>query len=428
MGKLTSKNGRFAFPKIKTMKRIILIMLIIAHAALSYSQNQASAFWQETIVKRFLGQEYLNLQCDISFLTIINGVTVDSNTLDPIFISSSPSSVYQRTGNCISLLTADSLFMYFFQEGSFTYGRYIDPKTEFEINTINRLLGGWFRDLDAIVPFYINPRQNELFDLPFSSIEQVDDKKFKLTFSMRSPWSWTDETGLITQCSEQIYLWVDSHEMLVTRAQRIINNSTASLSWSNVTDISISNISFERPKLSDAFFREYITLKDKYDVYNINQGQTNPSEAALYVSSEDESKLLDAPLINILRDTITIRQINGWILVDIWEFGCKPCAKFHNQLSKEQDSLGYRVLEYDGVNILCLNPLSLLTESFVNYSSRFGITDIAYSAKSILGSLNWYSYPYYILISPDKKIVYRGNDIGENYQTIINAITSHEKK
>jgi len=410
------------------MKRILLLLFFISTVSFSHSQNRASDFWQGTVAKKLAGVDFLTLQCDVTFSTILDGVTEDSNTIDPIIISSTPHYIYQKTGNCISLLTADSLFMYYFQDGNFTYGRYIDPQTEMEKNTIGRLLGGWFRDLDGIIPFYINPRQKELFDLPFSAIEQVDSNLFKLTFSVKKPWTWTDESGNVISSSEILYLWVDKQEMLVTKARRVIHNSVTSMSWDKVTDINISHISFEKPDHDDAFFRRYITEKNECDVYNINQGQTNPSEAFIYVTAENTDKLLDAPLVNIFHDTVTIRQLNGWVLIDIWQFGCKPCARFHKKLSDEQDSLGYRILEHKGINILCLNPLSLVTESFVNYSKRFRITDIAYSAKSILGSLNWYSYPYYLLISPDKKIVYKNNYLETDYQDIFNAINEYEKQ
>lgn len=411
------------------MKKIALLLFTILLANPSHSQNQALYLWQKTVEKKLLGVKNISFRCDVTFRTLIDGTTVDSNTIEPIYISSSPNAIYQKNGNCISLLTVDSMFMYYYQEGSITYGRYSNPHTEFEKNTINRLLGGWFRELDEIIPFYINPRKKELYDLPFSSIIQIDSNNYMLSISVKEPWSRTTETGLVITTSETIHLWVDYREMLVTKAQRIIDNSTLSTSWSKVTDINISNISFDTSDFNATSFRELITsAHNNCDLYNINQGQTNPSEAATYVYAEDENKLFDATLFNLSYDTTSIRKISGWILVDIWQFGCKPCAKFHHQLSREQDSLGYRILENNGITLLCLNPLSLVTESLVKYAELYGITDITYSAKSILGSLNWYSYPYYILISPDKKIIYKGNDLGENYQTIINAITSHEKK
>ena len=109
--------------------------------------------------------------------------------------------------------------MYYYQEGSITYGRYSNPHTEFEKNTINRLLGGWFRELDEIIPFYINPRKKELYDLPFSSIIQIDSNNYMLSISVKEPWSRTTETGLVITTSETIHLWVDYREMLVTKAQ-----------------------------------------------------------------------------------------------------------------------------------------------------------------------------------------------------------------
>ena len=109
-------------------------------------------------------------------------------------------------------------------------------------------------------------------------------------------------------------------------------------------------------------------------------------------------------------------------LVDIWGFGCRPCVRFACGLAAERDSLGYRILERAGVTLVCVNHKSERTQALVDYALEHHAADITYADKSLLGSLNWPSTPYYLLLSPQKQIVFRGSDLGEGYERILKIV------
>lgn len=130
-------------------------------------------------------------------------------------------------------------------------------------------------------------------------------------------------------------------------------------------------------------------------------------------------KLLDFPIVDLKNDTTTLREQDGWVLLNFWR--CED--SYVDQLERyaqEKDSLGYRILENEGVKILAIEPRSNNMEYIKRYAGKYDCEDIIYSAKGIYNAIDATYYNYY-LISPDKKVVYK-NWKSEDYGEIIEKL------
>lgn len=131
--------------------------------------------------------------------------------------------------------------------------------------------------------------------------------------------------------------------------------------------------------------------------------------------------LLDFPLVNLDGDTTSIKEQDGWVLLNFWTTNCAPCLRHLNEYSQEKDSLGYRILENEGVKILAIEHRSNNLEYIRQIASKSNSEDITYSAKEIMTVINIPALGYYYLISPNKEIVYETGDLGD-YSEIINKL------
>ena len=131
--------------------------------------------------------------------------------------------------------------------------------------------------------------------------------------------------------------------------------------------------------------------------------------------------LLDYPLVNLQGDTTSIREQEGWVLLNFWTTGCGPCIEHLKEYAHEIDSLGYRVLEKEEIKILAIEHKSDDMELIAKRAQLTNSKDIMYSGKGIGATINLPALGYYYLISPDKEIVYETGDLGD-YSEIIGII------
>lgn len=406
-----------------------LMTLMILEGTVACSQNVAEKYWKEKVVKHLFGQEYVNLRVAVDEYSVCNGQEFDILPTDTIEIHVMPKAIYTKNSYCCKLLTKDSLFRYDFREGNYTYGNHARQESEVESSIFGLLLDDWFREAEKQISFYLTPRNEQVFSIQqFIGMDLIGNSAV-LWYSMRKPWTDRLKDGSPVEKNESIVAWVDDATGIITRVRRTLHmTSEGTAPADDIIDIRIIDVSFEKVDIDERLYRKTPTNNDSIRFYNINKGEASLSIADRFVEKEDLNRFLNAPLINVSLDTTSLRNIEGWVLVDIWSFGCKPCAKFAKQMEQEQAELGYRKLEHEGIKVVCLNPHSLVTETFKAYVKRFKISDIAYSAQTINGVMDWRGYPYYFLLSPDKKIVYRGNNLGENYENILKAKKEHSKR
>ena len=108
-------------------------------------------------------------------------------------------------------------------------------------------------------------------------------------------------------------------------------------------------------------------------------------------------------------------------MLNFWTTNCGPCLQHLKEYSHEKDSLGYRILEKEGIKILAIEHKSDDMELIAKRARLTNSKDIMYSGKGIGATINLPALGYYYLISPDKEIVYETGDLGD-YEEIIKKL------
>ncbi len=187
-----------------------------------------------------------------------------------------------------------------------------------------------------------------------------------------------------------------------------------------------SNISKEdKQYVLDSVFnfkrKEYLAYKISNDETSLNSISKNDT------SITDE--LLTYPLVNIYGDTTNIENINGWIFLDFWFYGCSVCYENFENLVKEKQDYGQTILEKNGIKILCINPYARDISKLKNNATECGMDDYFYSALDIEKQIKLNVYPLGFLVSPDKQIVYKHAGLLDNkdYDKIFEIIKNYKQ-
>ena len=122
-----------------------------------------------------------------------------------------------------------------------------------------------------------------------------------------------------------------------------------------------------------------------------------------------------------------LNDYDSWLLLDLWQFRCPSCIDQLKAYKHEQDSLGYRILEHEGIRIFAINYISDNMELIGKVADKTGTTDIIYSAKGLNTIVSLPTLGYYYLLSPDKEIVYESSSLGD-YSELLKAKEAYEKK
>ena len=403
------------------MNKIILFIALSCVVSISVCAQEAQEYWHDKVVKTTLGQTYVSFQVEKKLYTRYQGEVSPEpeQVYTPWRFWAVPQTILMDDGFMRTMLVPDSLFICYYQEGNYSYGCLANATTQYEVNTINDLIPRLFRNMETLIGFYLVPSAELMFQKDFFSIEPTDDGLgHQLSYAEQKP--WIDSKGNSRTECDTITYYVDDASGHIYRI-REVNDYNDGGAFIKVYDI--THLSFEQQPLDLSLFRKTKQTDPSFSYFNINNPQEhNPSDGLIYVENEDVDRLLDAHLIGIGGRDTTLRDFKGWVLVDIWSFGCRPCIRFANRMSAEKDSLGYRVLEHEGVSVVCINPTSKLTDHLANYAREHDIADICYSGNQIIGSINWFSTPYYLLLSPKGEILFRGNDLGDNYEKILKIV------
>ena len=177
------------------------------------------------------------------------------------------------------------------------------------------------------------------------------------------------------------------------------------------------DFSFEnRQSYIDSIFNFDNKEYEKYSKYDIVNSEPYYSFDTIVTD-----KLLDFPLVDLNNDTTTLREQEGWVLLNFCTITCDYSMRQLDRYAKEKDSLGYRILEKEGIKIMAIEHKSNNMEYIEKYAKRHHSEDITYSAKGIFNAIDVNWWECYYLISPDKKVVYRAEKMGD-YSEIINKL------
>jgi hypothetical protein len=177
------------------------------------------------------------------------------------------------------------------------------------------------------------------------------------------------------------------------------------------------DFSFEnRQSYIDSIFNFDNKEYEKYSKYDIVNSEPYYSFDTIVTD-----KLLDFPLVDLNNDTTTLREQEGWVLLNFCTITSDYSMRQLDRYAKEKDSLGYRILEKEGIKIMAIEHKSNNMEYIEKYAKRHHSEDITYSAKGIFNAIDVNWWECYYLISPDKKAVYRAEKVGD-YSEIINKM------
>ncbi|MCQ2307283.1 MAG: hypothetical protein MJ000_06945 [Bacteroidales bacterium] len=199
----------------------------------------------------------------------------------------------------------------------------------------------------------------------------------------------------------------------------------------HVDSVVAVNISNKLSSFKTVYTLSNINNDDESNYYNsiFNPGNDDISKARPVNSSRDFSDTcnIKLKLIGVEYDTLCVADQDSWILLDLWMFGCGPCEYAFKQLKHEYDSLNHFIIEESGIKLLAANPKSNNMEAIKETSEEHGNVIPFYTANVVSNNVFLVNgvFPSYFLISPEKKIVYRSNDLGD-YSELLKAKADYE--
>lgn len=253
-------------------------------------------------------------------------------------------------------------------------------------------------------------------------IENVHHKEFISTTKNR--FLQNENTGDYSiPLQYECHTWINSETNMV---DSVVTYNISKNSFHQKITYKVLNTFFDdRTSYFDSIFNFFnpsfqsFTKNDEYFHHTIpfNEKEALTTESLYY------------PIITIDNDTTQIIKEKDWILLDLWIFGCDGCNKQFEIFKQEQDSLGCKVIENSKIKIIAANALSDNIPLIKEFSNRLDGNDSFYSAKGITTKLGLVNnvYPSYYLISPEKKLVWSSNYLGD-YSELLEAKANHERQ
>ena len=193
----------------------------------------------------------------------------------------------------------------------------------------------------------------------------------------------------------------------------------------------------------------YITKKEivtSIETFNMNEIRNlfnfdNPQYAEFsrhnsknepYSFSDSENEDLSIPKVtsfelqDLNNNKTSIQNEKGWVLLDIWEFGCKGCYAGFKRMGQQIDSIGQTVLEKNGVKVICVNPMSDNMELIAKVAEKYNVHNLLYAGKGLTALIAIPSYPTYYLLSPQNEVVKKGTHFTDD--EILDAIKQYNLK
>lgn len=148
------------------------------------------------------------------------------------------------------------------------------------------------------------------------------------------------------------------------------------------------------------------TTDVRYAGYSRHNNTDNlpPSERRLKATNELlTDALLDYPLVSFGGDTTSLRKQKGWVLMDFWFTGCKPCLRSMQKMASDSAEVSLAWLKEHNVKMMYVNPLAASTESLLPVVGRYGLNQYMYHAKGLTDIFSIKSYPCLVLVNVQKK-------------------------
>lgn len=171
---------------MKSLK--LLAAMLLMGSTVACSQNVAEKYWQEKVVQCLSGQEYVNLRVEIDEYSICNGKEFGIRPTDTLDLHLTPEGFYLKDNDRYKLITEDSIFVYYFKDGYYTYGRTTKLKSRFEKAIYGQLFRRSYDLLMELLPFYLEPKDKKSFKVREFTYMDYVGSSVVLRYSTRKPW------------------------------------------------------------------------------------------------------------------------------------------------------------------------------------------------------------------------------------------------
>lgn len=385
------------------MKKIALIFLsafvTVVITIIIFSQPANTKYWNSFSEKQLKNINTISFDLNIHWKTpyIDTAFAPCSISIDKNCI------IINEGGYCYTKVTKDSFWVIDNGYANISYG----PK-EYNWEGCNRFAQLYSRHsqgIDVYTPFYHNPGSTR-YNGDIKAMK--DSAEFTiLTSELLTGYRFDDSTqDYSIPVIETIKTYCDNNSGWIPRVDVFLPLDSVEYNY-YFTNISTSG----KAHLYDSVFnlsrREYA----QYSYYNL-ANIFAPSEGIMPEKPRDtvfNDNIANIPLAGADGDTVYLRDDKGWILLEFWSYGCKPCTEFLQTMQNEKETLGYRRLEKEGINIYCINIQGGVTDRMIQYAKMFDAEDIVYSSRQMI-ALDFNFTPTYYLFAPNRDLVYRGYD------------------
>jgi thiol-disulfide isomerase/thioredoxin len=408
----------------RQMKKVIYLIAmgaLLASCSNSYKANK----YLEKVFNRIEG-DYISF--DVEEINPVHSVGKNiyySNRKDSVWANdhvdlSSRSIYYQDSFKCITLYD-DKLYL-------------IQKKEDMDY------IDSFYFYNNPLADFYLHARYVNLYLFPDKGkklmksyyqnvrIGKREDKKHKvISFEDRTV-QGEDSLGNSVPRPFLVKLYVNDSSKLIEKieSKRIEYTNPDDTTWN--TTYYLSNISFDNKdslmnKMFDFNNKEYSGFK-RFSRFNDDKDAVldtaNPIHKEKSMLLTDE--MLNASIISLNGDTTTIGEKEGWIFVDFWFIGCKPCMSVLLKIKEEKQKYGYALLEKEGVRIMLINPESENLPHIKKFIAQYDVYEYVYASKALKKQLNITYMPQYFLISPNKTIYRIDSEKPLDYSEILKII------
>lgn len=246
----------------------------------------------------------------------------------------------------------------------------------------------------------------------------IDNKSYSIYHSGCSVVHHIDDK----QAKYDYTYYVEKNSGLVTRIVATPTTNVDSTSFYQRVEYLFSDYSFadNQEKINKLISKD----NPDYALFSINNKDNLPGSCVIF--SDNKTQLTDAaldfPLVGLQRDTVTIRQMPGWVLLFSWTYGCPGCYKMvENTLTEKGD-----VLFENGITVLAANygtsDVVKMEGKAKDCKRKFGFR----CAKGLDSTLSMIPLPAVYLISPEKEIVFSSNVCIEDLDTLVALVKNHK--
>lgn len=386
---------------VSLKKTLTFVVLSIWTVGL-WAQTPES-YWQE-----FASVRYKNLS-EVSYTLIHKRHFPEVEYVDTAYVEADINAVVflRNDGNNLKV-GKDSLWLVDNENANISYGpREYDPSHYLNGNMYNYIRDRYQCGLIKYAPFHLHPSDISLYATTDSIYETVvaGTPYHVMTQHLLTGMQYNEETKEFDiPLTDYISLYCNDRTHWVDKVKVHTNNDTSAYTEYTFQDIQPFKQRQVRAELFDIHAPQY----NKYAKYDFVQAA---APSIIGIGSRDTTvtdELLDYPLEGYNGDTAYLRQEKGWVMLEFWQYGCKPCVKFLMQLEQEKESLGFRQLDKEGVKLFCIYPKGGITPAFKQHADRYKAQDILYAARGISSLLSVRYYPIYYLFSPSRELVFRG--------------------